>query len=92
MSDMDLTGLNSQWAKVWTGWEAPEETPYLFQILEVPTVLGSWPLPPSSQPPVLYLSDPSLFREFFVVVVCIFVCCFQVCLFVLSYHTACGIL
>ena len=90
MSDMDLTGLNSQWAKVWTGWEAPEETPYLFQILEVPTVLGSWPLPPSSQPPVLYLSDPSLFREFFVVV-CIFVC-FQGCLFVLSYHTACGIL
>ena len=48
MSDIDLTGLKSHWAKVWAGWEAPEETPYLFQLLEVPTVLGSWPLPPSS--------------------------------------------
>ena len=81
---------------MWAGWEAPEETPYLFQLLEVPPVLGSRPLPPASYPPVLHLSDPSLFRELFVCLfVCIFVCCFQVgffflfvfCFFGLSYGT-----
>ena len=32
----------------------------LFQLLEAPAFPGSWPLPPSSKPPMSHLSDPSV--------------------------------